>query len=81
VKARRLLSSGRLTVVQVDEHRILARCQGDHGDYELGWDRGATASSGLRILIPGICIPPDENPAPEPEGPPDAEPILRAEVE
>lgn len=38
-KADRLLAEGRLTIERADPHGVVvARCQGDHGEYMLGYD-------------------------------------------
>lgn len=39
-KGARLLIEGRLELRSMHHGRVRARCQGDHGTYELHWDRG-----------------------------------------
>jgi len=39
-KARRLVAADQVQVLFADEHRIVARVRGDHGIYDLEWDRG-----------------------------------------
>lgn len=39
-KSHRYLREGRLTVVEVDDDRIVARCRGDGVEYRLGWNAG-----------------------------------------
>jgi uncharacterized Zn finger protein len=40
-KARRLLATDRVQVMSADENRVVARVAGDHGVYDVAWDRGA----------------------------------------
>jgi uncharacterized Zn finger protein len=40
-KAHRLLASDRVQIMTADENRVIARVAGDHGVYDVEWNRGA----------------------------------------